>query len=539
MQYGRILGSTAYNFLKKNKEMESVMNFLSFILALCPIICLIIAMMGFKLPAWKAAIAAAIVAAVEALLYWKTPATIVGMAAVEGAAMALWPIVLVIVAAVFTYNLVCATGGMDVIKSLLTSVSSDKRVLVLLVAWCFGGFMEGMAGFGTAIAIPAGMLLAMGFDPLFSCLVCLISNGFPTPWGSIGIPTVTVANLLGYPNTISLSTMQSIQAAIFFLIVPFVLVALTGKGPKALKGMIGICLVSGLSFILPMLLVSYTLGAELVMVIASVCSLACTILMARFVKPDPEYQINTSVEEKDEKAAQSISVKEALVAAAPFLFIFVFLLGTSKMVPPINDFLAQFSTKVYFVNDQSATTFTWINTPGIWIFLSAILGALVQKASFDTFKSVFLATLKQMSGSIMVMISVLAAAKIMIYSGMISDIAKFAIAAMGSLYPIIAPWLGCLGTFVTGSGTSSGVLFGQVQADAAAALNMDPYWVVGLNAIGIGVGKMLSPQSIAIALSAVGGLKEDSKLLKMVLPYGAVFLVLTSIVAWIGTILIH
>lgn len=515
------------------------MNFLSFILALCPIICLIIAMMGFKLPAWKAAIAAAIVAAVEALLYWKTPATIVGMAAVEGAAMALWPIVLVIVAAVFTYNLVCATGGMDVIKSLLTSVSSDKRVLVLLVAWCFGGFMEGMAGFGTAIAIPAGMLLAMGFDPLFSCLVCLISNGFPTPWGSIGIPTVTVANLLGYPNTISLSTMQSIQAAIFFLIVPFVLVALTGKGPKALKGMIGICLVSGLSFILPMLLVSYTLGAELVMVIASVCSLACTILMARFVKPDPEYQINTSVEEKDEKAAQSISVKEALVAAAPFLFIFVFLLGTSKMVPPINDFLAQFSTKVYFVNDQSATTFTWINTPGIWIFLSAILGALVQKASFDTFKSVFLATLKQMSGSIMVMISVLAAAKIMIYSGMISDIAKFAIAAMGSLYPIIAPWLGCLGTFVTGSGTSSGVLFGQVQADAAAALNMDPYWVVGLNAIGIGVGKMLSPQSIAIALSAVGGLKEDSKLLKMVLPYGAVFLVLTSIVAWIGTILIH
>ncbi|MDE5758987.1 MAG: L-lactate permease, partial [Allobaculum sp.] len=207
--------------------MESVMNFLSFILALCPIICLIIAMMGFKLPAWKAAIAAAVVAAIEALLYWKTPATIVGMAAVEGAAMALWPIVLVIVAAVFTYNLVCATGGMDVIKSLLTSVSSDKRVLVLLVAWCFGGFMEGMAGFGTAIAIPAGMLLAMGFDPLFSCLVCLISNGFPTPWGSIGIPTVTVANLLGYPNTISLSTMQSIQAAIFFLIVPFVLVALT------------------------------------------------------------------------------------------------------------------------------------------------------------------------------------------------------------------------------------------------------------------------------------------------------------------------
>lgn len=515
------------------------MNFISFILALCPIFCLIIAMMVFKLPAWKAAIAAAVVAAIEALLYWKTPASIVGMAAVEGGAMALWPIVLVIVAAVFTYNLVCETGGMDVIKSLLTSVSSDKRVLVILVAWCFGGFMEGMAGFGTAIAIPAGMLLAMGFDPLFSCLVCLISNGFPTPWGSIGIPTVTVANLLGYPNTISLSTMQSIQAAIFFLIVPFLLVILTGKGTKALKGMVGLCLVSGLSFIIPMLLVSYTLGAELVMVIASVCSLALTVLMAKRVKTDPEYQISSSIEKKDESAAKSVDLKQALVAVAPFLFIFVFLLGTSKMVPPINQFLSQFSSTVYFVNDESATTFSWINTPGVWIFISAILGGLIQKASFETFKNVFVSTLKQMSGSIMVMISVLAAAKIMIYSGMISDIAKFAIGAMGSLYPIIAPWLGALGTFVTGSGTSSGVLFGQVQADAAAALNMDPYWVVGLNAIGVGVGKMLSPQSIAIALSAVGGLKEDSKLLKMVLPYGAVFLVLTSVVAWVGTILIH
>jgi lactate permease len=122
---------------------------------------------------------------------------------------------------------------------------------------------------------------------------------------------------------------------------------------------------------------------------------------------------------------------------------------------------------------------------------------------------------------------------------MISDIAAFAIAVTGSLYPVFAPWLGALGTFVTGSGTSSGVLFGQVQMDAAKALGLNEYWVVGLNSLGVGAGKMISPQSIAIALSAVGGLKEDSKLLKMVLPYGAVFLVLMSLVAYIGTILIH
>ena len=129
-------------------------------------------------------------------------------------------IVVVIIAAVFTYNLSLRTGGIDVIKQMITSVSNDKRILVLLIAWCFGGFMEGMAGFGTAIAIPAGMLLTLGFDPIFSCLVCLIANGAPTPFGSIGIPTVTLANLVGLENTQLLSlhlTACTIYAGYSFL----------------------------------------------------------------------------------------------------------------------------------------------------------------------------------------------------------------------------------------------------------------------------------------------------------------------------------
>jgi lactate permease len=511
------------------------MNFISFILALCPILFLIVAMMVIKMPTWKAAIGAAIVAAVLALTYWHSSFELVGKAALEGICMALWPIVLVIVAAVFTYNLVCKTGGMDVIKSLLMSVSSDKRVVVLLIAWCFGGFMEGMAGFGTAIAIPAGMLAGMGFNPLFSCLVCLIANGIPTPWGSIGIPTVTLANLVGFESTIGLSTMQSIQSALFMMICPIVIVMLTGKGFKAMKGMWAVTLASGLSYVVCMIGVSYFLGAELVMVVGSIVSLAVTVLLGKKVKPNPEYEMH-EVKPAEGSAHKDMPIAKAV---APFALIFVFLLATSKLVPPVNTFLAQFSSSVYFVNDTSKTTFTWINTPGVWIFLSAFIGGLIQGATWPVFKEVFIATLKQMSGSIIVMLSVLAAAKIMIYSGMISDIAAFAIAVTGSLYPVFAPWLGALGTFVTGSGTSSGVLFGQVQMDAAKALGLNEYWVVGLNSLGVGAGKMISPQSIAIALSAVGGLKEDSKLLKMVLPYGAVFLVLMSLVAYIGTILIH
>lgn len=508
------------------------MGFVSFLLALLPIIWLIIAMMVLKWATWKAALGSAIIAVIEALFIWHTPAQVVGMSVVEGICMALWPIVLVIIAAVFTYNLVCKTGGMDVIKSMIVSVSSDKRVLVLLIAWCFGGFMEGMAGFGTAIAIPAGMLAAMGFNPLFACLVCLIANGVPTPWGSIGIPTVTLANVVGFTSTTGLSTMATIQTAVFFIICPVLIVIITGGGMKAMKGMWPLTIASGLAFIIPMLIVSLFVGAELVMVVASVCSLLVTILMAKTIKPNPEYEMTHIKKTKT-------TLKQALVAVAPFLLIFVFLLGTSKLVPPINNFLAQFSSTVHFVNDESATTFAWINTPGVWIFLSALIGGLIQHATWDDFKTVFIGTVKQMAASVYVMLSVLACAKVMIYSGMIADIASFAIAVTGSFYPFVAPWLGCLGTFVTGSGTSSGVLFGSVQDLAAKTLSMDQYWVVGLNSLGVGAGKMLSPQSLAIALSAVDRQGEDSKLLKMVLPYGLTYLVLMSIIGYVGSLLIH
>lgn len=146
--------------------------------------------------------------------------------------MAAWPDILVIIAAVFLYNLSLHTGKMEVIKQMITSVSGDKRLLVLLIGWCFGGFMEGMAGFGTAIAIPAGMLAGMGFPPLLACLVCLVANGTPTPFGSIGIPTVTLANLVGLDNA-TLAFTETLQLAPLMILSPFLMVILTGGGVKA------------------------------------------------------------------------------------------------------------------------------------------------------------------------------------------------------------------------------------------------------------------------------------------------------------------
>ena len=507
------------------------MNFLFFLLGLCPILWLIFALIVLKWPTPRAAFGSLLLSILLGIFIWKLNALEALSAALEGGLMALWPIILVIIAAIFTYNLTVRTGNMETIKAMMTSVTSDKRLLALILAWCFGGFMEGMAGFGTAVAIPAGMLVALGFEPLFSCLVCLIANGVPTAFGSIGIPTVTLANLLNLENT-TLSAVSTLQLSPFIILCPILIVMVAGGGLKGLKGVTGITIASGLSFAIPQYIVGKYVGAELAVVVGSVCSLLATILLSMKKKPDPAYQIEIESKQKLEFSA-------CLKAWSPFICIFVFLLLSSKLVAPINTYLSKFASSVviYQGANPGTITFSWINTPGIWIFLSALIGGCIQKASFKDFKEVFIATLKQLVPTIITLVSVLGCAKVMGYSGMITSIASFVVAVTGPFYPIVAPWIGALGAFVTGSGTSSGVFFGAVQYSAAESLGSNPYWMVALNSLGVGAGKMISPQNIAIALSAVKGQGQDSKLLSKILPYALFYLVLMSILAYVGNLI--
>ena len=252
------------------------MLIINFILGLLPIIWLVIALCGMKWPGYKAALGALIIAAVEALTIFGFSVMDTATSILEGFAFALWPIVIVIIAAVFTYNLSLRTGSIDMIKKLLTSVSEDKRILVILIGWCFGGFMEGMAGFGTAVAIPASMLWVLDFNPIVACLVCLIANATPTPFGSIGIPTVTLATNLGLENTL-ISFATACILSVLIIITPFIMVMILGKGIKACKGIVPVILVSGFSYLIPEMLVAYFIGAELAVVAGSVVSLICTI----------------------------------------------------------------------------------------------------------------------------------------------------------------------------------------------------------------------------------------------------------------------
>ena len=236
--------------------------FLMFVLALSPIICLIIALIALKQQAWIASFEALAVAVVVSMVVWHMKPLEIATAALEGCLFALWPIVIVIIAAVYTYNLAVCTHAMDKIKQMLTSVSSDRRVLTLLIVWCFGNFMEGMAGFGTAVAIPASMMMALGVDPITSILACLIANGTPTMFGSIGIPTTTLASITGIVET-DLAFTQALQVFPFVIACPFLMVMLVGDGFKALKGVVPITLVAGLSFAIPEIIAARFIGAAL------------------------------------------------------------------------------------------------------------------------------------------------------------------------------------------------------------------------------------------------------------------------------------
>lgn len=210
------------------------MLFLKFILAMLPILWLIVALSGLKMPGHKACVIALVISAALAAGYWKLSAACTATAALEGILNALWPICLVIIAALFTYNLTLKTGAMEQIKKMLGGVSRDKRVLALIIGWGFGNFMEGMAGFGTAVAIPASMLVGVGLDPMSAVISCLVVNSTPTAFGSVGVPTVTLASVSGtelLPLAGSVATIQFLLT----LLSPFLMVFICGRGLKALK----------------------------------------------------------------------------------------------------------------------------------------------------------------------------------------------------------------------------------------------------------------------------------------------------------------
>lgn len=496
---------------------------LSFILSILPIIWLIVALCMLKMQGWIACGIAAVIAAAVGILYFSMGTVNALTAALEGALNALWPICMVIVSALFVYQLTLKTKAMDQIKTMLSGVSSDKMVILVIIGWAFGNFMEGMAGFGTAVAIPAGILVAMGYDPIRTVVSCLVVNSTPTAFGSVGVPTSTQASVTGLDATAMSGDIAVIQFLLTF-IAPFVMVCIADGSLKVLKRMWGFCLVASVSFIVPQFIMAEFVGPELPNILGSVVCMAATIVMA------------ISMEKKKGGTFHlDIGTGEALRAWSPFILIFIILLVTSSLVPALHGPIASVSTSisVYTGSEPGSLSFTWLDCPGVKIIFAGILGGLIQGASLREIAGVLWQTIKDNVKTIFTICSVLATAKIMGYSGMIASIAALLVAATGQMYPLISPLIGMIGGFVTGSGTSTAVLFGTLQQHTAEALGMNELWLTAANLMGGGIGKMISPQGIAIGCAAAGLSGKESTVLNKTIPYALIYIVVGGIVCYL------
>lgn len=514
-------------------------NLIQFFLAISPIVFLFIAMLIFKLEGYKAGVGALILSALLAAFRWDMPTNHISSAILEGILFTTWPILIIILAAVFTYKVITFTGAIETIKRAISGVSNDKRILILLIGWCFGGFMEGVAGFGTPIAIPAGMLWGMGFDPVLASIACIIANISTTPFGAISILTLTLAEILGM-NIETLSYATIIQLAIPMILTPFFMIIIVTKGKlKALRGVGHIALISGLASFLPQFLVVKYIGAELVAVIPPIISLIVTILAVKYLGPKETPEEYRLLEDKSEIGKhKKVRKKDMALASLPFILIFILFILTSKLFPGIHSLIGSVKTSlvVYKGANPDTLNFFWINSPGILIMIAAIIGGLSQGASPSQLVRLLGSTVKQIYKTILTFFAVVSTAKVISYSGMIQEVSSVLVFITGNFYPFIAPIIGVIGGFITGSGTSTAILFGNMQADAANILGVSSFGLAAANSAGSSIGKVISPQYIATAASTTGLYGRESEVLRGAIKWISVYVIIACLISGITTI---
>ena len=501
------------------------MDIIKTILAFIPIIWMIVSLTKLKLPAYKAGAAALAAALLIAIAAFGMKPNHAAQATVEGIMMAIFPILWVILTALFVYNVTLETGSMEIIKAMLLGISPDRRIQTLILAFSFGGFLEAVAGFGTSVAIPAEILASMGFNPFLAASVCLIANTVSVAFGVLGIPIITLSQVTDLSlGTLSLYT--ALQLFPFAIILPFFLVFAVTGSLKKVKGVIGISLAAGLTFAVVQTLTVVFIGPELAAATGSLLSLAVLILWSK-LRPVKDVWLfeGEGIKKAPELKKSNKSLTGALVAWSPYILILVIILMTRFL--PFFDFLNNYpfviQQQFYFGEGGKPLSFQLATSGGTALFISAFIGGLLQGVSLKTLFGVLLKTLKQIKKTTVTVISVVSLAKIMGYSGMISSIANMLATASGKFYPFLAPFIGALGTFITGSDTSSNVLFGNLQKQTAIQIGSGQEWLAAANSSGATAGKMVSPQSIAIASTAAGLPGSEGKLMITTVKYCLIY----------------
>ena len=497
---------------------------MTLILAIVPVLLLIVLMAFFKMPGDRSSVISLIVTMLIALFGFHFAIDDLACSFLYGALKAVSPILIIIVMAIFSYNVLLKTRKMEIIKQQFTSISTDKSIQVLLLTWGFGGLLEAMAGFGTAVAIPAAILISLGFKPVFSAVVSLIANSVATAFGAIGTPVLVLAKETSL-DVQNLSTNVVLQLSVLMFLIPLVLLFLTDPKLKSLpKNLFLALLVGGVSLTSQYMAARY-MGAESPAIIGSILSIIVIVIYGKLTAP------------KEERARKNpLRTKDILNAWSIYLLILLLIILTSLLFPGLRHTLENnWVTRISLPVGDSTLNYTisWLTHAGVLLFIGTFIGGLIQGAGVKEMFTVLWHTVKQLKKTFITVICLVGLSTIMDTAGMIAVIATALATATGSLYPLFAPVIGCLGTFITGSDTSSNILFGKLQASVAGHINVSPDWLSAANTVGATGGKIISPQSIAIATSASNQQGKEGEILKAAIPYALAYVVITGVIVFI------
>jgi lactate permease len=461
------------------------------------------------------------------------------LAAAHGALYGFFPIGWIVLAAVILYQVTIRTGQFDVIKQSIASLTEDRRMQALLIAFSFGAFLEGCAGFGAPVAISAGMLVGLGFDPRYAAGLCLVANTAPVAFGSIGIPLITASQVTGL-DLHALSQMVGRQLPLLSIIVPFYLVALMA-GWRGVRAVWPAALVSGGSFAAAQFLTSNLLGPMLPDIISSVVSILALILLLRVWQPVDTFRFPHEGPAVGRATAPPLGA--TLRAWSPFL-VLTLLVGdwgirsvqavvdTASLriaVPWLHQAIVNPETKAAL---PAVFRFNWLGASGTSVFIAAVLSALILRMPLKAFVDVCSSAVRQLALSFITIAAFLAFAFVGSASGLTTTLG-WSLAATGPLFPFFSPVLGWLGVFITGSDTSANALFGKLQQASASRLDLSPILTVASNSSGGVTGKMISPQSIAVACAASGLAGREPELLRFTLPHSLAMVTIVGVIAWL------
>ena len=513
---------------------------LSALVAAIPILYLFAMYLSRRMKGHWIALSATGLAVLVAIFAYGMPTELALLATADGMLFGLWPVIWIVITAVFLYNLSVKTGQFEVIKNSLASITDDRRLQALLIAFSFGAFIEGAAGFGTPVAITAAMLAGLGFNPLYAAGICLLANTAPVAFGAIGIPIITAGDVSGV-DTMAISQMTGRTLPFVSCIIPFY-VAILIAGWKRGFEIWPAALVSGVSFAVSQWATSNYLGPMLPDIISSLVSMVALVAFLKIWHPKQSWRFADEPVSTG-KAKLQFTGGQIFRAWAPFLLLSIFVAAWG--VKPLKDTLDAWSLLKFkipllhnavLVGDKlipKAAEYKWniLSAAGTAILFAGLISIKVMGASFATGLRTLWDTIKQLKWPIVAVSSVLGFAYVMNYSGMAYSLGN-AFAATGAAFPFFAPFLGWLGVFMTGSDTSANALFGKLQDVTATKLGIDPVITVAANTSGGVCGKMISPQSLSVACASVGLVGKEPDIFRFTLKHSLILVTVIALIVY-------